>query len=82
LRRRAPLHEWVGQQPTGKGRLAAAFDTRIDKRTILTGSAGKGIGRRIEARGFRLVIEPESSFVSGEDRLRDRRLEHAATWAV
>lgn len=46
-----------------------------------TGSAAKGIGRRLKERKFSLVTEPESFFVSGQNTLLDGELEHAATWA-
>jgi hypothetical protein len=66
--------------PDGTGRLAAAFDTRIDKPVILTGSAAKGIGRRLKGRGFHLPLEAECFLVSTENRLLDGELEHASTW--
>src|SRR5262245_25608365 len=47
---------------SGDGRLGAAFDTRIDKHPALTGSAARGIARRLRRRGFRLAVEPESFF--------------------
>jgi Flavodoxin len=74
------LREWLKQLPAGTGRLAAAFDTRIDKPVILTGSAAKGIGRRLTGQGFRLVVEPECFLVTTQNRLLDGELEHAATW--
>lgn len=76
------LRTWVAQLPSGAGRLAAAFDTRIDKPVLLTGSAARGIGRRLKRRGFRLVSEPESFLVSTENRLLDGELAHAAAWAT
>jgi hypothetical protein len=74
------LRSWLARLPKGAGRVAAAFDTRIDKPLILTGSAGKGIGHRLEGRGFRLVTEPECFLVSTQNRLLDGELKHAATW--
>jgi hypothetical protein len=74
------LRTWVNQLPPGAGRLAAAFDTRIDKPVLLTGSAAKGIGRRLKWRGFRLVSEPESFLMSNDNRLLEGELEHAAAW--
>jgi Flavodoxin len=76
------LREWLKRLPTGTSRLAAAFDTRIDKPAILTGSAAKGIGHRLEDRGFRLIVDPESFLVSGQNKLIDGELEHAATWGT
>ena len=68
--------------PHGHGR-AAAFDTRFDKPAFLTGSAAKGIAKRLRQRGFELVAEPESFFVLGtEGPLKDGELERAAAWAV
>ena len=75
------LRTWVKELPSGTGRYAAAFDTRIDKPVLLTGSAAKGIGRRLEGRRFRLVSEPESFLVSTDNRLLDGELAHAAEWA-
>jgi flavodoxin len=75
------LREWIGKLPTGTGRFAAAFDTRIDKPVIFTGSAAKGIGRRLQKCGFRLVVEPESFFVTTQNELVDGELEHATRWA-
>jgi hypothetical protein len=75
------LREWIERLPAGTGRSAAAFDTRIDKPALLTGSAAKGIGRRLEGRGFRLLVQAESFFVSSENRLLEGELEHAAIWA-
>jgi flavodoxin len=76
------LREWLKQLPEGTGRLAAAFDTRIDKPIILTGSAAKGIGRRLMGRGFRLVLEPECFLVSTQNELLDGELQHATSWGA
>ena len=76
------LREWVTQLPEGTGRLAAAFDTRIDKPVILTGSAAKGIARRLKGRGFRLTLEPECFLVSTQNRLLEGEAEHATTWGA
>jgi hypothetical protein len=75
------LRTWVEQLPPAAGRrLAVAFDTRLDKPVLLTGSAAKGIGRRLKRRGFRLVSEPESFLVSTANRLLEGEVEHAADW--
>jgi flavodoxin len=75
------LRDWVEQLPPGAGRLAAAFDTRIDKPAIITGSAAKGIGHRLEEHGFSLVTKPESFFVSTQNTLLADETERAAAWA-
>lgn len=75
------LRTWLARLPEGGGRLAGAFDTRFDKPRLLTGSAAKGIGRRLKGRGFRLVAEPESFLVSPQNRLLEGEVEHGTTWA-
>jgi hypothetical protein len=75
------LREWLTDLPAGAGRFAAAFDTRIHKSAVLTGSAAKGIERRLGERGFRLIAGPQSFFVTGENQLEEGEPEHAATWA-
>jgi hypothetical protein len=76
------LRTWLKALPPGGGRLAAAFDTRFDKSVILTGSAARGIARRLERQGFHLLVGPESFFVSTENRLLEGEMDHATTWAV
>jgi hypothetical protein len=49
------LRDWLDRLPRGDQVAAAAFDTRLGKPAILTGSAAKGIGRRLERRGYQLV---------------------------
>ena len=75
------LREWLAALPLGRGRGAAAFDTRFDKPVLLTGSAAKGIARRLEHLGFRVIVEPESFLVTTENRLKDGEIERATAWA-
>jgi hypothetical protein len=75
------LREWLKRLPSGENRPAAAFDTRIRKPMIVTGSAAKGVGHRLKARGFQLVSSPKSFYVSTDNRLVDGELERAAAWA-
>jgi hypothetical protein len=76
------LRDWIAGLPRGNGRPAAAFDTRIDKPVLLTGSAAKGIRRRLEHRGYHLVFDPESFFVSTDNSLLDGEIEHAMRWGI
>jgi hypothetical protein len=75
------LREWLEILPAGGGRLAAAFDTRFDKPAFLTGSAAKGIAKRLERHGFRLAAPPQSFFVMSDNTLADGQEEHAFAWA-
>jgi hypothetical protein len=76
------LRTWIKELAPGAGRLAVAFDTRIDKPVILTGSAAKGIARRLVGQGFRLVVGPECFLVSTKNRLLDGEIAHAAAWGA
>jgi flavodoxin len=76
------LREWMDGLPSGTGRLAAAFDTRINKPLILTGSAAKGIARRFKKQGYRLIVPPESFLVVTTNRLLEREIDHAARWGA
>lgn len=75
------LREWLERIPSGEGRLAAAFDTRFDKPTIVTGSAAKGFAKKLDRGGFRLVAGPESFFVTTAGPLAKGEMQHASTWA-
>lgn len=64
------------------GMAAAAFDTRFRRNPLLTGSAARGIARRLERRGARLVAGPESFFVADtEGPLEEGELARATDWA-
>lgn len=67
----------------GGGGAAAAFDTRIDKSPALTGSAARGIAKRLRRRGFTVVADPESFFVDdAEGPLAEGELERAREWGA
>jgi hypothetical protein len=74
------LREWFEGLPEGHGCAAAAFDTRFDKAVWMTGSAAKGIAKRLKDGGFRLAAEPESFFVTPKNALVDGELDHATRW--
>ncbi len=76
------LRAWLdGLGKAQGGRAAAAFDTRIGKPRLVTGSAAKGIARRLGRRGFELVAEPESFIVDDSaGPLHEGELERAREW--
>jgi len=76
------LRDWVKELPASDGGLVAVFDTRLDRSVLLTGSAAKGLARRLEARGFALVTEPQSFFVTSDNHLLEGQDDHAALWAA
>jgi hypothetical protein len=74
------LRDWMEQLPSGNEHLGAAFDTRFDKATILTGSAAKGIAKRLDRHGYHVVVPPQSFFVSTKNRLIDGEIDNAVAW--
>jgi flavodoxin len=73
------LRDWF--QTLGKqSRAAAAFDTRYDGPPSLTGRASKGIAKRLQKHGFRVVAPPESFLVGKDDRLVAGEADRAFEW--
>jgi hypothetical protein len=76
------LREWFHQLPEASdGKVAAAFDTRIDNRHA--GGAANGISRRLRHHGYSLVAQPEGFLV--EDMagpLAEGELSRAAAWGA
>ena len=74
------LRSWLGDLRSTTGRPAAAFDTRADGVPLLTGSAARGIARRLRHHGFD-VLATESFLVKGtEGPLKPGELERARAW--
>jgi hypothetical protein len=59
------VREWLQELVPAAGRRAVAFDTRLDKPKVLTGSAARAIQRGLRHAGFTLIAKPESFVVSG-----------------
>jgi hypothetical protein len=75
------LWQWLNGLPQGDGAPAAAFATRGDGNPILTGSADRGIARRLRRRGY-TVVATESYLVEGaEGPLKAGELDRARAWA-
>ena len=81
------LRAWFDALDNVGGTSGVAFDTRASGPSILTGSAAKGIAKRMRKHGFNLVAGPESFIVkeSGgplEEGELDRALEWGRTLAA
>jgi hypothetical protein len=76
------LRKWMDDLPAGAARLAAAFDTRLDKPVFFTGSAAKGIARRLGQHDYRPVVRPESFLVSTKNLLIEGEIDHATAWGA
>lgn len=67
----------------GEHLFTAAFDTRINKPRLLTGSAARGIAKQLRRSGVPTVLEPESFLVTGtEGPLVEGEVARAAAWAL
>jgi len=76
------LRDWFAKVEKSSGQQAAAFDTRIDKPALLTGSAARGIAKRLRKLDFALIAAPESFFVDhSEGPLREGEATRAVQWA-
>jgi flavodoxin len=80
----APLRAQLDSMKSHRldGVVVATFDTRARGPRVLTGAASRGIARRLEREGARLVLEPESFLVEGkEGPLAEGEIERARAWA-
>ncbi len=74
------LRTWLAGADGG-GRSAAAFDTRIDRSPTLTGSAARGIAKRLRRRGYKIVADSNSFFVEdSEGPLAPGEVDRARKW--
>lgn len=74
------LREWLRDLPNGDGRFCAAFDTRIDKAEIISGSAARGIARRLRHHGYQELLEHESFVLDGNGPVSEFEAERARHW--
>jgi hypothetical protein len=76
------LRQWLRALPDGAGARAGAFDTRGDANSALTGSAARGIARRLRRRGYTVVSADSYLVEDAEGPLQDGELERARDWAA
>ena len=74
------LREWLRDLDAPQTARAAAFDTRGDARAALTGSAARGIARRLRRRGLDVVGRNSFLVADAEGPLEDGELERARAW--
>jgi flavodoxin len=59
------IREWLGALPiSGRTRLVATFDTRVEKVRHLPGSAARKAAKVLSRRGYDAVLPPESFYVA------------------
>lgn len=74
------LRDWFDHLDPSAGTKAAAFDTRLDASTVLTGRASKGIASRLRHHGCTLVADPESFLVDKANELVEGETDRAKHW--
>jgi hypothetical protein len=75
------LREWL-RDLDGAGLRAAAFDTRGDARAALTGSAARGIGRRLRHRGCDVIDSQSFLVADAEGPLEPGEVDRAREWGA
>jgi hypothetical protein len=70
------VREWLYQRAF-LGMKAAAFDTRVNAPSLLTGRASRGIARLLKGDGATLIAPPTSFLVTKDDELVAGELERA-----
>ncbi|MEW6582471.1 MAG: flavodoxin domain-containing protein [Actinomycetota bacterium] len=76
------LRTWLDGLPRHDGRLAAGFDTRLDKPAVLTGAASHGIAKRLRRHGFAVLDEESFLVTGGEGPLAPGERERARAWGA
>jgi hypothetical protein len=76
------LRAWIDDLPSLEGRPFVAFDTRFRHSVLLTGSAAKGIAKRLGQHGARPIASPESFFVTKDNTLEAGEVERAQVWSA
>jgi hypothetical protein len=76
------LRRWLGELGKRADARAASFDTRLDRSAALTGSAARGIARRLRRRGYEVVGVESFLVEDSEGPLEQGELERARTWGA
>lgn len=73
------VREWLTELHTS-ATLGAAFDTRVDMASWITGSASVAIDRQLRHHGLASVSDPESFLVTDDTRLEEGEVARARAW--
>ena len=76
------LRAWLRDLPRRSATRAAAFDTRGDARAAVTGSAARGIARRLRHHGYEVVGTESFLVADSEGPLEEGELDRARAWAA
>jgi len=77
------VRDVLSRLPAGRGRPAAAFDTRLPWPRWMSGAASRPVAAALRRAGYSLVLPPESFVVKGtQGPLRDGELDRAGAWGA
>lgn len=76
------LRAWLADLPATEGRFAAAFDTRLDKSVWMTGSASRGIAKRLREHGYEVIGTDSFLVEAAEGPLQVGELDRARAWGA
>lgn len=76
------LRRWLHGLPRHEGGIAATFDTRLDRSPTLTGTAARGIARRLRRHGYEIAGRESFLVEDSEGPLAEGELERARAWGV
>ena len=76
------LRQWLRDLEVPRDTCAASFDTRGDARAALTGSAARGIARRLRRRGCDVIASQSFLVADSEGPLEDGELDRARAWGA
>lgn len=76
------LRRWLGDLDKCEHTPAASFDTRLDRPAAFTGSASRGIARRLRRRGYEVVGSESFLVEDSEGPLEEGELERARIWGA
>lgn len=74
------LRDWFDGLGKADGGCAAAFDTRIGKPKLITGSAAKGIAHRLHRHGYDVIAEESFIVEDSPGPLGEGERERAREW--
>jgi hypothetical protein len=76
------VRDWLHDLEPVDGLRAAAFDTRAQGHKLITGSASRGIARRLRQHGYDVIDTASFLVADTAGPLEDGELDRARTWGA
>lgn len=74
------LRSWLRDLPDSPGLHAATFDTRLDRSPWMTGTAARGIARRLRRHGIEVLASESFLVQAAEGPLEPGELDRGRSW--